>query len=332
VSRAKQCTVRVVAAVLFGIFAWPLPSHTQAPTKVFRLALLNTSNPVANKRLEAGLRKGLRDLGYVEGQNLVIVSRYAEGKLERLPALAAELVQSRPDVIVTAGPQAIQAVKQATDTLPIVMASIADPVAEGLVASLARPGGNLTGMAFQNPELTVKRLELLTQAVPKARRIAVLWDSTGLRRASGLSELQAAALSLGLTLQVLDVRGPADFDAAFGAARRGRADALVVLSGSLLFVHRQALVDLAARSRLPATYFSREFVDAGGLMSYGPSFPDMYRRSAAYVDKILKGAKPADLPVEQASLFELIVNLKAAKTLGLTLPPSLVQRADEVIQ
>ena len=331
-SHAKRRRMLVAAGVLLGVLAWPLPARAQAPTKVFRLVLLSASNPIANKRLEDGLRKGLRDLGYVEGQNLVIVSRYAEGKLERLPALAAELIQSRPHVIVTAGPQAIRAVKQATDTLPIVMAVIPDPVAEGLVASFARPGGNLTGMAFQNPELTVKRLELLKQAVPKARRIAVLWDSTGLRRTSGLSELQAAAPSLGLTLQVLEVRGPADFDAAFGAARRGRADALVVLSGSLLFVHSQALVDLAARSRLPATYFSREFVDAGGLMSYGPSFPDMWRRSAAYVDKILKGAKPADLPIEQASLFELVVNLKAAKTLGLTLPPSLVQRADEVIQ
>jgi putative ABC transport system substrate-binding protein len=324
--------VLVVAAVLFGILAWPLPARAQAPTKVFRLALLGTSNPVAAKSTEDGLRTGLRDLGYVEGQNLVIVSRYAEGKLERLPALAAELVQSRPDVIVTAGAQAIRAVKQATATLPIVMASMADPVAEGLVASLARPGGNLTGMAWQTPELTVKRLELLKQAVPKARRIAVLWDSTGPRRASGLSELQAGASSLGLTLQVLEVRGLADFDAAFGAARRGRADALVVLSGALLVANRQAVVHLAAKSRLPATYFNRQFVDAGGLMSYGPSFADMNRRSAAYVDKILKGAKPGELPIEQASRFEFVVNLKTAKNLGLTIPPSVLQRADELIR
>jgi putative ABC transport system substrate-binding protein len=332
VSRAKQCTVLVVAAVLFGILAWPPPSRAQAPAKVFRLALLLAGTPVIHKHQETALREGLRQLGYVEGQNLVIVSRYAEGKLERLPALAAELVQSRPDVIVTSGVYAIRAVKHATETLPVVMAVIADPVAEGLVTSFARPGGNLTGMAFQNPELTAKRLELLKQAVPKARRIAVLWDSTALRRTSGLSELQAAAPSLGLTLQVLEVRGPADFDAAFGAARRGRADALVVLAGSLLFFHRQALVDLAAKSRLPAMYVNRLSVDAGGLMSYGPSIADMFHRSAAYVDKILKGAKPGDLPIEQASRFELVVNARTAKSLGLTIPPSVLQRADEVIR
>jgi putative ABC transport system substrate-binding protein len=331
VSRARRRSRLVVAAVLLGVLAWPLAPRAQAPAKVFRLALLGNNNPVANKRSEDAFREGLRGFGYVEGQNLLIVSRYAEGKLERLPALAAELVQSGPDVIVTSGKQAIRAVKQATETLPIVMAIVSDPVGEGWAASLARPGGNLTGMSFENPELTAKRLELLKQAVPKARRIAVLFDST-VGRSTGLRELQAAAPSLGLTLQVLEVRGTADFDAAFAAAKRGRADALVSLASPLLNAHRQTVVSLAAKSRLPATYEAREYVSAGGLMSYGPSFADMYRRAAAYVDKILKGARPGDLPIEQASRFELIVNLKTAKSLGLTIPPSVLQRADELIR
>ena len=326
-----------VAQVLLGLLAAlaaacivPPRADAQGSTKAFRLAYLSSLSESDQKYSLAALRQGLRALGYREGQNIVITARYAGGKFERLSALAAELVALKPDVIVTAGPQPARAVKQATDTIPIVLAVISDPVGEGLVASLARPGGNITGMSFENPELTAKRLELLTQAVPGVKRIAVLSDAT-FGPTGGLRELQAAAPALGLELNVIEVRGPDAFTAAFRSARSGRADALVVLASPLLNAHRRELVEHAARNRLPATYEVRAFVEAGGLMSYGPSFADMYRRSAAYVDKILKGARPADLPVEQASRFELVVNLKTAEALGLTLPPSVLQRADEVI-
>jgi len=327
-----------VAQVLLGLLAAlaaacivPPRADAQGSTKAFRLAYLSSLSESDQKYSLAALRQGLRALGYREGQNIVITARYAGGKFERLSALAAELVALKPDVIVTAGPQPARAVKQATDTIPIVLAVISDPVGEGLVASLARPGGNITGMSFENPELTAKRLELLKQAIPRVKRVAVLSDAT-FGRTGGLRELQTAAAALGLELNVIEVRGPDDFNAAFRSARSGRADALVVLASPLLNAHRRKLTEHAARNRLPATYEVRAFVEAGGLMSYGPSFADMYRRSAAYIDKILKGARPADLPVEQASRFELVVNLKTAKALGLTLPPSVLQRADEVIQ
>jgi putative ABC transport system substrate-binding protein len=267
----------------------------------------------------------------VEGQNIVIVSRYAEGQFERFPKLVKELLETKPDAIVTAGPQAARAVKQASDTLPIILAVISDPVAEGLAQNLAHPGGNITGIAFQNPELTSKRLELLRQILPTAKRVAALVDST-FGRSAGLRDLQMAASSLGLELQVLKVAGLPDFEAAFQAARNGRAEALVVLASPLLNAHRRALIDLAARTRLPATYEERGFVDDGGLMSYGPSFVEMYRRAAVYVDKVLKGAKPTDLPFEQPTRFELVINIKTAKALGVTIPPSVLARTDEVIE
>jgi ABC-type uncharacterized transport system substrate-binding protein len=312
------------------IFATPPRAETQT-VKIPRIAvLLNPSEALAAPSLTA-LRQGLQELGYVEGKNIAIVSRYAEGKLERLPVLARELIETRPDVIVAAGPQAIRAVKEASGMLPVVMAIISDPVAEQLVESLAHPGGRITGIAFQNAELTAKRLELLKRVLPKATRIVAFADPT-FGRSGGRQELHAAARSLGIELQIVEVRGPDDFDRAFRTARRARAQGLLVLASPLLNAHRKLLIDHAARDRLPATYEVRSFVADGGLMSYGPNFEDMYRRSATYVDKILKGVSPADLPIEQASRFEFVVNLKTATALGLTIPASVLQQADQVIE
>ncbi len=318
-------------ALVLGILAASLTSEAQQPRKIPVVGYIWNSSEALAAANVAAFRQGLKELGYVEGQDVTVVSRYADGQFERLPALVKELIEAKPDVIVVAGPQASRAVKQATDTLPVVMAVISDPVAEGLVQSLARPGGNLTGIAFQNTELAAKRLELLKRVIPRATRIAALSDST-FGRSAGLPELRAAARSLGLALHTVEVRGPADFEAAFRSARNARAEGLVVLASPLLSAHRTALIAHAAKSRLPATYEVRTFVDDGGLMSYGPNFQDMYRRSATYVDKILKGARPADLPVEQASRFDLVVNLKTAKALGLTIPSSVLQQADQVIE
>ena len=281
------------------------------------------------------MRQGLRDLGYVEGRNVVIEIRDAEGEAERLPALAAELVALKVDVIVAPNtPQALAA-KQATRTLPIVFSFVADPVASGLVTSLARPGGNVTGLSSLTPELVGKRLELLTQAVPGVSRVAVLWQPgfQGERTEKDmLKGADVAARALGVRLQFVEAQGPADFDRAFSDMTRARAGALTVLGSTMFISERRRLVDLAAKNRLPAVYARREYVDAGGLMSYGSNIADLFRRAATYVDKILKGAKPADLPVEQPTKFELVINLKTAKALGLTIPPSLLGRADQVIE
>ncbi|HEV2056810.1 MAG TPA: ABC transporter substrate-binding protein [Methylomirabilota bacterium] len=279
-------------------------------------------------------RQGLRELGWVEGQNIVIDYRYAEGRFDRLPDLAAELVRLKVDIIVAQPLPAAAAAKNATETIPIVMISGgADPVGLGLIATLARPGGNVTGSSYSaGQEIGGKQLELLKKTVPKVRRVAILSNPANPGHPPMVGELNVAARSLGVQLQLLEVRGPNEFDGAFAAMATERAGALLVLSDGMFNLHRTRLADLAARSRLPAAYGVREFVDAGGLMSYGPSLRDLYRRSAAYVDKILKGAKPADLPVEQPTKFELVINLKTAKALGLTIPPSLLQRADELIQ
>jgi len=265
----------------------------------------------------------------------VIEYRDAEGKSERLPALAAELVALKVDVIFAGGtPQALAA-KQATRTLPIVFATAADPVGSGLVTSLARPGGNVTGLSILAPALVGKRLELLTQALPGVSRVAVLWQPGGHDERTDndiLKEAGVAARVLGVRLQFVEVRGPADFDRAFSDMTRARAGALTVLTGIMFLNERRRLVDLTAKNRLPAVYGGRDFVDAGGLLSYGPNLADLYRRAATYVDNILKGAKPGDLPVEQPTKFELVINLKTAKALGLTIPPSLLQRADQVIE
>jgi putative ABC transport system substrate-binding protein len=316
-----------------GLLVAPRASEAQQDAKVARLGYLAT-NLAGNPRGREAVRQGLRDLGYVEGRNVVIEYRDAEGKLERLPALAAELVALKVDVIVTASTAAALAAKQATRTLPIVFAVAADPVTDGLVTSFARPGSNVTGLSLLSPELVGKCLEHLKQAVPGVRRVGVLWQPGTYGERTEQDMLKAAdvtARALGVRLQVVEARSPADFDRAFSDMTRARAGALTVLGGGMFFGERRRLGDLAAKNRLPAVYPLREYVDAGGLMSYGPHVADLYRRAATYVDKILRGAKPGDLPVEQPTKFELVINLKTAKALGLTIPPSVLLRADQVI-
>jgi len=278
------------------------------------------------------LRQRLRELGYLEGQNIAFESRFAEGKTDRLPGLAAELVALKVDVIVTSGTPASLAAKQATRTIPIVMAQLADPVGAGLVASLGRPGGNVTGLTTQDADLSGKRLEMLLEVVPKVSRFAVLIDETSPGSMLIARGTQVAAQSLGVQLQSLGVRGPGELDRAFSAMKEARAGALIVESSSLLFTSRTRLADLALKNRLPTMFAQREYAEAGGLMAYSADFSDLFRRTATFVDKILKGAKPADLPVEQPTKFDFVINLKTAKALGLTIPQSLLARADEVIQ
>jgi putative ABC transport system substrate-binding protein len=317
---------------LLALGAAPFAAEAQQAVKIARIGYLTSS--LGDDLLEA-FRQGLRDLGYVEGRNLVIEYREAEGKPERYPALAAELVALKVDVIVAPITSAARAAKQVIETIPIVFAVSADPVTDGLVTSLARPGGNATGLSILAPELVGKRLELLTQVVPGVSRVAVLRlpGALGERTdASMLNEAEAAARALGVRLQLVEARGPADIDRAFSDMTGARVGALTVLPSNMFFRERRRLVDLAAKNRLPAVYSGRAVVDAGGLMSYGPNLADNYRRAATYVDKILKGAKPGDLPVEQPAKFELIINLKTAKDLGLIIPQSVLARADEVIQ
>jgi len=316
-----------------GLLASPLAAEAQQAAKAARIGYLMTS--LGSSHLREAFRQGLRDLGYVEGRNVVIEYRSAEDKLERLPALAVELVALKVDVIVAPNTPAALAARQATRTIPIVFAVAADPVTSGLVTSLARPGGNVTGLSLLGPELLGKCLEQLKHAVPGVSRVAYLWQPGALDERQEKDRLQradVAARALGVRLQVVEARGPEDFDRAFLDMTRARAGALTVLGGAMLFTERRRLVDLAAKHRLPAVYSWREFVDAGGLMSYGPDLADSLRRAATYVDKILKGAKPADLPVEQPTKFELVINLKTAKALGLTIPQSVLGRADQVIE
>jgi putative ABC transport system substrate-binding protein len=268
----------------------------------------------------------------VEGKNIVIEYRHAEGKEDRLPALAAELVRLKVDVIVTSGPSPTRAAKEATATIPIVMAQVNDPVGNGFVASLARPGGNITGLSTLAPELSGKQLELLKEIVPRLSRVAVLGSSTVPGNAQMLRETELAAGALTVQLQYLDVLGPKDIETVFQAARKGRADAVLTLASRVLFSHRTQVAELAVKSRLPAIYYAAEWVEDGGLMSYSANITDLFRRAATYVDKILKGRTPADLPVEQPTKFELIINLKAAKQIGLTIPPNVLARADKVIK
>jgi len=274
-------------------------------------------------------RQGLNELGYVDGRNIVIEYRYAERKPERLPALAAELVRLKVDLILTAGDQGIRAAKEASQTIPIVVAIAGDLVGSGHVASLARPGGNITGQTAMGSELSANRLELLKTVFPKVSRVAILWNPNNAAIA-GLKESEGAARALRIQLVPLDVRRADDFESAFRAALLARVDALIAFGG--LVTHRARIVDFAAKNRLPAMYGNEDYMDAGGLMFYGPNVADMYRRAATYVDKILKGAKPSDLPVEQPTKFELVVNAKTAKALGLTFPPSFLPRVDRVIE
>jgi putative ABC transport system substrate-binding protein len=306
--------------------------EAQQPAKVPRIGYLALNSTSANSpRIEA-FRQGLRELGYVEGKNIVIVYRYADGKLDRLPSLATELARTKVDIIVSGGATTTRAAKEATATIPIVMAQDPDPVGNGFVASLARPGGNITGLSSLSADLSGKRLELLKEILPKLARLAVFETSTNTGNAQQLRETELIAGAFGITLQRLDILGLKDIEPAFRAAAKGRADAVFLLRGPVLNSQRTQVVKLAAKSRLPATYPQSEYVEAGGLMSYGVSTADLDRRTATYVDKILKGAKPADLPVEQPIKFEFIINLKAAKQIGLTIPPNVLARADRVIK
>jgi putative ABC transport system substrate-binding protein len=321
--------------LLGAAVGWPVAANAQQAAKVARIGYLST-NLAANPHLRDAFLQGLRDLGYVEGRNVVIEYRDAEGKVERHPALVAELVALEVDVIVMAGSTlTTRTAKQATSTLPIVFIAVGDPVGSGLVTSLARPGGNVTGLSAQSPDLVGKSLELLKQAVPWVERVAVLWVPGALGERTDKDMLKGAEVAgrtLGVQLQFVDARGLENFDSAFSDMTSARAGALIVLPSARLLREHRRLVDLAAKNRLPAVYTSREFVDAGGLMSYGANQPDLFRRAATYVDKIFKGAKPADLPVEQPTKFELVINLKTAKALALEVPPLLIAQADALIE
>ena len=321
-----------LCGLTLGTLCAPLAAGAQQPGKVARIGHLSFGSATPGSRLDEAFRQGLRELGYVEGQNIVIEYRWAEGRAERLPDLAAELVSLKVDIIVAAGTPAPLAAKHSTRTIPIVMSSAGDPVGSGLVASLARPGGNVTGLSTFTRELAAKRLQLLKGVVPGVSQVAVLWNAANPYAVLVMRETGAAARTLGVQVQSLEVRDPDEFENAFPAAIRGRAGALIVVDDPLTYLYRMRIADLAARNRLPAMYGFREYAEAGGLMAFGTSLADLYRRAATYVDKILKGAKPADLPVEQPTKFELVVNLKTAKALGLTIPPSVLLRADEIIQ
>ena len=318
-----------VGAVLFAL---SFSADAQPPPKVARLGFLIATSPFIEKsRLEAFLQ-GMRELGYMEGKNLVIEWRFAEGKFDRLPDLAAELVRLGVEVIVTTGPTSTAAAKAATVTIPIVMGLDIDPVGSGFVASLARPGGNITGLSNLAPEISGKRLELLKEILPKLSRAAVLGTSTQPGTAQQLRETELAASALGVQIQYLDILSPSDIETVFRAASKGRAQAVLVLGGPVLISHRRQVANLAVKSRLPASYVRPEYVEDGGPMSYAPSSNDLLRRAATYVDKILKGAKPADLPVEQPVKFEFVINPKTAKQIGLTVPPNVLASADKVIR
>jgi putative ABC transport system substrate-binding protein len=324
-----------VLSILFVVVlrAVAVIAEAQQPTKVPRIGYLSPTSPsVSPTRIEA-FRQGLRELGYVEGKNIVIEYRYAEGKFDRLPALAAELVRLKVDLIVTTGPTVTHAAKEATTKVPIVMATDTDPVGNGFVASLARPGSNITGLSALAPELSGKQLELLKEIIPKLSRVAVFGTSNNPGNAQMLKEVKLAAGAFGVKLQYLEVRGLKGIETAFRAASKERAEAVLYLVAGLVDAgHQTEITEFALKSRLPAIYRSRQYVEAGGLVSYGVSVDDLDRRAATYVHKILKGAKPADIPVEQPTKFEFIVNLKAAKQIGLTIPPNVLVRADRVIR
>jgi putative ABC transport system substrate-binding protein len=321
----------VLLLIAFVLTSIPF-TEAQQQTKLPRIGFLaGVSRRAISARMEA-FRQGLRELGYVEGKNVVIESRYAEENINRLPALAAELVRLKVDIIITGGPPAIRSAKEATSIIPIVMGFDNDPVGNGFVVSLARPGGNVTGLSALSPEISGKQLELLKEIVPKLSRVAVIGSSAEPANARTLGETEYAAKTFGVKLQYLDVLDPKDIETAFREAIKGRADAALVLPSPFAFGERIQLVDLAAKHRIPAMYGSSEYVEPGGLMTYGVSFTDLFRRAAYYVDKILKGAKPAELPVEQPTKFELLINLNAAKQISLTIPPNVLARADKVIK
>jgi putative ABC transport system substrate-binding protein len=321
------------AAVLLLLSAFLGMAAAQPPEKIPRVGYLNPfspSDPLRQGRLEA-LRQGLRELGYVDGQNIAIESRWAEGKYDRFPALAADLVRSKVNVIIAVGGAATQAAQQATRTIPIVMSLVNDPLGSGLVTSLARPGGNVTGLTIMSPDLVGKQLELLKEVVPKLSPVAVLRNPDNPASAAQLREAEAAARVLGVRLQTLDVRNPQEIDSAFAAMTRERADGLLILADGLFGNQRRQIAEHVTKRRLASIGVSAEHPEAGGLMSYGTDLLDLERRAATFVDKILKGAKPADLPVAQPTKFELVINLRTAKAIRLTIPPALLQRADRII-
>jgi putative tryptophan/tyrosine transport system substrate-binding protein len=324
-----KITVLILCAMFFALCS---SAESQQPTKIPRIGYLATPSLFAEAARVEALRQGLRELGYAEGKNIVIDWRSAEGKLDSLPAVAAELVRLKVDVIVTAGGISTRAVKEATTTIPIVMTNDPDPVADGFVASLARPGGNITGLSALAPELGGKRLEILTEVVPKLSRVAVLGASTGPGSGRQLRDLEPAAKAFKVQLQFLAVGDAKDIEPAFQGASQGRAQAVLTLASPILSFQRTQIVELAAKNRVPGMYHQGRFVEAGGLMYYGVNLLDLDRRAAIYVDRILKGAKPADLPVEQPRKFELVINLTAAKQIGLTIPPNVLARADEVLR
>jgi len=321
----------LIIALTFGSLVAPLAVDAQLPGKVVRIGILSGASPRSALWFSA-FTQTLGELGYVEGQTLVIEFRNAEGKPERLAGFAAELVRLPVDIIATSGTAATEAAKLATATVPIVQGSGGDLLAAGLVASLARPGGNLTGLSFPNIEVGGKRLQLLKEVVPKASRVAVLWNATNPAKGPEWQDTQKAARALGVTLQSAEVRGPEDFDRAFAAIVKARPEALVTFAETLTIRYRKRITDFAIQNRLPMISEVREFAEAGGLITYGPSIPDSWRRAAAFVDKLLKGARPADFPVEEPTKFELVVNLRTARVLALTIPQSVLLRADQITQ
>ena len=321
------------ACILIGSapLAWQLVARAQQSAKIPQIGILTLSVASSMPAFE-GFRQGLRDLGYVEGQNIVLELRFAQGRPERLAAMAIELAQMKVDVIVIESAQAARAANDASKAIPIVMAVVGDPVRAGLVTSLARPGGNITGLSTLATELSGKRLQLLKEVVPHAMRVAVIWNNSNPAAAGNLEETRTAARSMGVDLQSVEVRNASDLDLALEAVAAARPSAFLALTNGMFLANRTRIVEFTARSRLPAIFPDREFAQAGGLMAYGPSLTANFRRAAGYVDKILKGAKPADLPVEQPTQFELVINLKTAKALGITIPQAVLLRADEVIQ
>jgi ABC-type uncharacterized transport system substrate-binding protein len=332
-ARAESMKTNIFCVVIGVLLvALSLPAGAQQPRKIARIAFLGTASAsVVAERVDA-FREGLRKLGYLEGKNIVIEYRFGEGKSNEVSSIAVELVRSKVDVIVTAGPAATRSAKEATVTIPIVMGNEGDPVGSGFVESLARPGGNITGLSNFAPEISGKQLEILKDIVPKLSRVAVLGISTNPGNAQALKEIELAAGVLGVQVQYLEVRVPQDIEIAFRSMGKGRADAVLALQNPVITFDRREVVKLAVKNRIPAIYHSIEFVEDGGLITYSVSITDLFRRAATYVDKILKGAKPADLPVEQPTKFEFIINLKAAKQIGLTIPPNVLARADKVIK
>ena len=324
-------SIGLISTLVLGLLATPLTAEAQQAGKVYRVGVLRFRGSPDHPNIQA-FRQGLRDLGWVEGQNITLEYRWAKGRRDRLPVLAAELVRLKVDVIVVSGNRSIRVVKKATSTIPIVVAHTGDLIGPGHAASLARPGGNITGLVTMSPDLSTKRLELLKEAVPKVSRVAVLWNAANRGKLREFKYTQTAANALRLQLQSVEVRRPDDLEHAFSAIKRERADALLLLPEGLVNSRATRIADFTLKNRLPAIHQVLSFADAGGLMVYGPNDRDLYRRAATYVDKILKGAKPSDLPIERPTKFNLVVNLKTAKQLGITIPPEMLFRADKVIK